>query len=132
MKRYANEAGSIAVRRLLGSDVVAISRLSEVEVASAIVRRAREGAFSQRERDRALAALAIDIEVMHVVELTPEVTRKARGLLLRHSLRAGDATQLASCVFLQQELGEPVTFAVFDERLRAAARVEGLSPAPAV
>lgn len=130
MKRYANETGSATVRRLLGTDVVTTSRLSEVEVASAIVRRAREGAFTPRERDRALAALALDIEVMHVVELTPEVTRRARGLLLRHSLRAGDAIQLASCVFLQQELGEPVTFTVFDERLRAAARVEGLSLTP--
>jgi predicted nucleic acid-binding protein len=119
------------VRRLLSGDVVATSRLSEVEVVSAVIRRAREGAFGGRERDRALEALAIDLGAMHVVEILPEIATKARGLLLRHPLRAGDAIQLASCVFLQQELGEPVRFVVFDERLRAAARAEGLSLAPA-
>jgi len=131
VKRYANEAGSGGVRRLLSADVVATSRLSEVEIASTLIRPAREGAFSARERDRALAALAIDLAAIHVVELVPEVTTKARGLLLRHALRAGDAIQLASCVFLQQELGESVPFVAFDGRLRAAARVEGLSLVPA-
>ena len=130
MKRYASEAGSVGVRRLLAADVVATSRLSEVEIASALIRRAREGAFSARERDRALAALASDVASIHVVELVPEVTTKARGLLLRHPLRAGDAIQLASCVFLQQELGESVPFVAFDERLRTAARTEGLSLVP--
>jgi len=130
VKRYASEAGSVGVRRLLAADVVATSRLSEVEIASALIRRAREGAFSARERDRALAALASDVASIHVVELVPEVTTKARGLLLRHPLRAGDAIQLASCVFLQQELGESVPFVAFDERLRTAARTEGLSLVP--
>ena len=99
-------------------------------MASAIVRRAREGAFGVRERDRALEALAVDLASVHLVELLAEVTIKARGLLLRHALRAGDAIQLASCVFLQQELGEPIPFVVFDERLRTAARAEGLSVVP--
>ncbi len=118
------------MRRLLAADVVATSRLSEVEVASALIRRARDGAFSARERDRALAALAAEVAAIHVVELVPEVTTKARGLLLRHPLRAGDAIQLASCVFLQQELGESIPFVVFDARLRTAARIEGLSLVP--
>lgn len=130
MKRYANEAGSVGVRRLLSADVVASSRLSEVEVASALIRRAREGAFTARERDRALAALAGDIGAIYVIEIVPEVTTKARGLLLRHPLRAGDAIHLASCVFLQQELGETIPFVVFDDRLRAAAHAEGLSVLP--
>lgn len=127
MKRYAQEPGSAQVRRLLsGGDILATSRLSEVEVTSAIVRRARDGAFGTRERDRALAAVAADFASIHVVELTPEVATKARGALLRHTLRAGDAIQLASCLFLQQELGEPVGLVAFDERLEAAARAEGL------
>src|SRR5262249_24004036 len=54
VKRYAVESGSTAVRRWLATDAIATSRSSEVEVASAVVRRSREGAFSARERDRAL------------------------------------------------------------------------------
>jgi uncharacterized protein len=127
VKRYAVESGSATVRRWLATDAVATSRLSEVEVASALIRRAREGAFGTRERDRALAALARDLAAMHVVELVPAVVTKARGLLLRHALRAADAVQLASCVFLQQEIGESIPFIAFDERLRGAAEAEGLT-----
>ena len=57
VKRYVREAGSITVRRLLASGIPASSRLSEVEVSSGIIRRAREGAFTTPRRDRMLAAL---------------------------------------------------------------------------
>ena len=46
VKRYVRETGSTTVRRLLTLDAPVTSRLSEVEVASALVRRAREGAFT--------------------------------------------------------------------------------------
>jgi predicted nucleic acid-binding protein len=118
------------VRRLLVADVIATSRLSEVEVTSAIIRRGREGVFDVRERDRALQALVADFAALHVVEILPEIVMKARGVLLRHALRAGDAIQLASGLFLQQELGEAIEFVAFDERLRAAARSEGLNLLP--
>ena len=51
-KRYVREIGSQSVRRLLAAGVAATSRLSEVEVASAIARRAREGVLSAEQRDR--------------------------------------------------------------------------------
>ena len=60
VKRYVREQGSASVRRLLASDAPATARLSEVEVASALIRRSREGAFPLTERDRALAALEPD------------------------------------------------------------------------
>ncbi len=124
------ETGSISVRRLLEADPAAASRLSEVEVASALVRRAREGAFSPEERDRALASLADDFASLIVVELTPAITADARALLLRHHLRAGDAVQLASCLYLQREMGEPLPFVVCDDRLADAARHEGATVEP--
>ena len=71
MKRYVREPGAVAVRRLLKADAGAASRLSEVEVASALVRRAREGAFTVEERDRALASLADDLATLIIVEFTP-------------------------------------------------------------
>lgn len=126
VKRYVREDASVRVRRLLVSDTPATSRLSEVEVASALERRAREGAFSPAERDRALAALGADFPALVVVELTPEIAARARAILQRHALRAGDAVQLASCLYLQEQLGEPVTIVAFDERLLTAARQEGL------
>ena len=84
----------------------AASRLSEVEVASALVRQARERAFTVEERDRALASLADDFATLIIVEFTPEITADARALLLRHRLRAADAVQLASCLYLQREMSQ--------------------------
>jgi uncharacterized protein len=127
VKRYVREPGAVAVRRLLNADPAATSRLSEVEVASALVRRAREGAFPVEERDRALASLADDFATLIIVEFTPEITAEARALLLRHRLRAGDAVQLASCLYLQREMSQPLPFVVFDDRLAEAARREGVT-----
>jgi len=127
VKRYVREAGSGMVRRLLASGIVATSRLSEVEVASGIVRRARAGAFTAAGRDRALAALQRDMPAFALVELIPEITTDARALLLRHPLRASDAIQLASCLYLQRELNQPVPFVAFDQRLLDAARAEGVA-----
>jgi predicted nucleic acid-binding protein len=127
VKRYVREAGSTTVRRLLASAIPASSRLSEVEVASGIIRRAREGAFTNRARDRMLAALQRDLPALAIVEMIPEIAADVRALLLRHSLRASDAVQLGSCLYLQRQLGQPVPFVVFDRRLVAAAQAEGLT-----
>lgn len=116
------EPGSAAVETLLASGTPAISRLSEVEVASALARRARVGDIHVHDRDVALAALDADLYSFLVVEITPSVTSRARALLNAHELRAADATQLASCQHLQEKLGQNVPFVVYDERLAAVAR----------
>lgn len=134
VKRYVEEPDGEAVRSLLEAPagaVPATSRLSEVEIASALVRRWREGDLSESERDRTLAALKDDFTALTVVELVPEVTALARRLLLAHPLRAADAIQLASSAFLQKKVGRPIEFLAFDQRLNAAAAKEGLRPAPA-
>ena len=127
VKRYVRESGTTTVRRLLASGTAASSRLSEVEISSGIIRRARERAFTIQQRDRMLAALVRDVPALAMVEMTPEITADARTLLLRHPLRASDAVQLASCLYLQRQLAEPVPLVAFDERLVQAARAEGLT-----
>ena len=131
VKRYVREAGSTTVRRLLASEIPASSRLSEIEVASGIIRRTREGAFTAPDRDRILAALQRDLPALAIVETIPEITAEAGALLLRHPLRAGDAIQLASCLYLHRQLAELVTFVAFDRRLLEAAQAEGLTVVPA-
>ena len=130
VKRYVRETGSTTVRGLLASGIPATSRLSEVEVSSGIIRRSREGAFTLRHRDRMLAALQRDLPALAIVEVIPEIAADARALLLRQSLRAGDAVQLASCLFLQRHWDEPVPFVAFDRRLLEAAQAEGLTIIP--
>jgi uncharacterized protein len=122
VKRYVREKGSSKVQRLLAADVPATSRLSAVEIASAVERRVREGALSGEDRNRILAALDRDMTAMLVVEITAAVITGARLLLQRHPLRAGDAIQLASCLHLQEQVEEDLTFVGFDDRLLTAAR----------
>lgn len=61
------------------------------------------------------------------MELTAELTADAQTLLIRHSLRSGDAVQLACCLYLQRETSERIAFGAFDDRLATAARAEGLA-----
>ena len=130
VKRYLAEPGSERVRSLLSDGIVATSRLSEVEVASALARRCREGAFPADERDRALGALRRDISSFFVVELTPEIVARAVALLSRAALRAADALQLASCIELRHRLQVDCVFVCADTLLSAAARQEGVLTAP--
>ncbi len=124
VKRYVREKGSVKVRRLLSSGTAATSRYSAVEIASALARRTRNGALSESERDRALAALEEDMTAFIVVELTGDIVVRAQALLRRYSLRAGDAVQLASCLHLRDQLEDDVDLIAFDDRLLAAARRE--------
>jgi predicted nucleic acid-binding protein len=127
VKRYVKERGTADVERWLKNDTPATSRLSEVEVASAIARRCREGAISPSDRDRALAMLHRDVAAMLIVELSPDVAESATRLVVARGLRANDAIQLAGCQVLDRSLEQDVVFVAFDERLNAAARAEGLT-----
>lgn len=130
VKRYVQEPGSASVRRLLKTGRIATSRLSVVEIASALARRQREGVFTAAERDRAVTRLNADLTACLLVELTADLSFDAQKLLLRHALRSGDAVQLASCLYLKRETGQRISFAAFDDRLNDAARAEGLTLAP--
>ena len=61
------------------------------------------------------------------VELGPEISSSARGLIQRHGLRAFDAIHLASALELQGAVNERVTFVAADQRLLRAAAEERLA-----
>ena len=92
VKRYVREAGSDVVEGLLASGPAAISRLTEVEVTSALARRTRTGDCSVEERDVALAMLARDMDSFLVVELVAAVTRRES---VAHSLKTQDCPFLS-------------------------------------
>ena len=128
VKKYVRESDSTRVRRLLRRGDVAVSRLSEVEVVSALARLARDQAISVAQRDRAAAAFVSDLLAWHVVELTPEVAATARRLLMQHQLRAGAAVQLSAALVLQVGLQRPLEeFVAYDHRVLGAAGAEQLA-----
>jgi predicted nucleic acid-binding protein len=116
------------MRRLLGGEGVSVSRLSEVELVSAMARLTREGAMAESTRDAAVGSFLKDLAGWEVVELTVEVSARARGVLIEHRLKASDAVQLASALVLQSRIAEPMdAFVTLDARLLEAARRESLA-----
>lgn len=126
VKSYVNEADSQNMRRLLTRGSGVTTRLSFVEVASALGRLGREGRLPEDQRSTALAALTADAAGMLVIELTGEIVSRAQALAQKHPLRAGDAIQLASCLYVRDTVNKRITLVSFDDRLNTAARLEGM------
>ena len=126
VKRYVEEAESDEVDALLAEVVPTTSRLTQIEISSALARRCRSGDLSAGERDRVLDAIQEDLESFYIVELDPSVALRARSVLVTHALRASDAIQIASCLVIRDRLASAVSFVAYDDRLVAAASREGL------
>lgn len=124
---YGHQPNGARVRQLMHGRV-AVSRLAEVEVVSALARLAREISLSNTVRDAGISAFLEDFAEWETIELAPEVTAHARGLLVTYVLRASDAVQLASALMVQSRLaGALAGFVCFDRRLADAARREHLT-----
>lgn len=126
-KLYIAEAGSQDVRALVESNRgrVFTCVVTWVEVLSALARCRRERRISPREYQLQQRAVAADWGLWHQVNVTLPVLAPAKRLIERYALRAYDAVQLCSALWV----GRPM-FACFDQKLREAAAGEGLRPAP--
>ena len=104
---------------------------TEVECASALERRTREGGIDADTYAQAQARLSSLCDQAAVVEASPLVKETAVRLLGDHSLRAADALQLAAALVCceARPLGE--SFVCLDARLRDAAKAEGFTVLPA-
>jgi hypothetical protein len=73
-----------------------------------------------------MASVDADMRAVLVIELTTEIAARTQQLVQRHALRAGDAVQLASCLYLRDAVDRDVALVAFDDRLNSAARREGV------
>jgi predicted nucleic acid-binding protein len=104
--------------------IPATSRISLLEITSALARRHRAGDLSRAHRDRIVEQIERDFEAFHVVEVVPRVVSAAKDLLLRHRLRAADSIQLGSALILRDRLQRRIRFLAYDRRLLEAAEKE--------
>ncbi len=104
---------------------------SELECASAICRREREGVLDARLAQAALVRLDATRARWDEVQPMPVVRREARRLLRVHALRSADAAQLAAAVLLSDRQPASLPFVCLDDRLTAAAEREGFVVVPA-
>ena len=121
-----DEPRSSLVRGWLAEDDQVVTWIwTRAEVVSAIERRRREGLLSRTDRRNVLGHLDAFASDWDEVADALAVRHRASGLLARHPLRAADAGQLGAALLVQEQLGSPLSFARFDERLSHAAGLEG-------
>jgi predicted nucleic acid-binding protein len=124
----AQRALSHSCRRLFEQgEVRAAAFVARIECRSALVRLAREGAFTPTTRDKAAEKMETLLAGFDVVVFSPAVERHALALLSRHGLRSLDAIQLASALAVGGSGSGPPQFVCCDRRLARAAAAEGLT-----
>jgi uncharacterized protein len=134
LKRYLSEIGTAWVQALTAKasgNILLISRITSVEILSAIARRQREGSLTS-EQTQTLRTIFQQhfTDQYEIVELTPTLTTLAGELCARQSLRAYDAVQLASALTILPIIAQSpenfLTFLTADDRLLRAAQLEHL------
>lgn len=132
VKRYIVENGTPWVRSVLrpGNHII-IAQVTPVEVMSAVARHLRDQTVAPRHARAIQAYVNRHAEREYVVvNLTKSVILSAQNALLKYTLRAYDAVQLASALEANGRLvgaGQPpLTFVCADTRLLTAAATEGL------
>lgn len=134
LKLYVAEKGSPWIKGLFDPNQnhrLFIARLTHVELASALARRAREGTLTVADQTAALSLFLYHLtKRLRVVEITGAVCARAAVLANTRALRAYDSVQLACAIESHQGLlsvgATGLTFVGADIRLLKAAQDEGL------
>jgi len=103
--------------------------LTEVEIASALARRMRQG-FDTRALERARRELSKLADRWGEISALLPVRARALRLVNTHVIRAADAMQLAAALVASDERPESLPFVSLDDRLNDAARKEGFPVFP--
>ena len=126
VKLYVAENGTPEIERLVvEATLVCTSVVAYAETRSALARLCRDGALSLDEH--AVAKTDLDRDWPHylALEVREDISQTAGDLAEEHALRGFDSIHLASFLHLAKaDLGEPVRFSSFDDRLNSAARIE--------
>lgn len=127
VKRYVAEPGSAAVGSLIEEgEAVGTGVISRAEVVAALARAVRTKLLSRQAAASALESFNAEWESLVRVQMTEAVVARAAALAWEHGLRGYDAVHLASAIFWEEMLGEPVTVASFDRQLWKATKASRL------
>lgn len=121
-KRYSGEAGARRVLQLQSSaSAVTAAVHCKTEVASALSRQWREGAFSDQEYERVLADIHADFAELAVMPLSSQAEQYAISAMHLVTLRSMDALHIGTAQAAHVDL-----FVTADRRQAAAAQAVGL------
>ncbi len=131
VKRYIAEPGSDDVLRLIADARVAgTSLITRSEIAAALAKAIRLKLLSRDNATAALQTFRAQWPDIVRVQLTEPLVAEADALAWAHALRGYDAVHLASAIFWQDTIGEPVTVVTFDRQLWDGASRSNLAVFP--
>lgn len=124
VKLYVTEAGSDAVRQLVGeAKVVATSVVAYAETRGALARLRREGTLTASKLASAKREFEDQWPTYLTLEASDALCRAAGEFAEKYSLRGFDSIHLASFAEVARRAGTDDTrFSSFDDRLNQAAR----------
>lgn len=123
-----SEASSRRLQALASADTaMLVWWATEVECASAVVRREREGALDAAGVTLALRRLGQLAVAWHQVDPSDTIRAAAIRFLRVHRLRAADALQLAAAFLAAGHRPDSLEIVTLDEHLAAAASKEGFA-----
>lgn len=132
VKKYVHEAGSEEALALFDAfETVATAALTQVEMAAALAKAARQGWADEASLLEAWQDFLTHWPAYTRLPVSAGAVERASRLAWKHGLRAYDALHLACAQIWQESIGERTLFACFDQRLRRAAVAEGLWVWPA-
>lgn len=121
-ERYVTETNAaIAAAESVGTVMV-----SRAEVAAAFSKAARLKALTRKKALAALHTFRAEWVNFVRIQVSETVMTRADELAWQANLRGYDAVHLAAALVWQDALGEPVTFATFDQTLWQVAQAEGM------
>lgn len=127
----ALEAATERVQDLyLENPLVVVWWGTELELVSALARKAREGTLKDAPLAKALDRLERLQRAWYEVLPGEEVRKTARRLLFAHPLRTGDALHLAAAWVASRGRPQDLPFVTLDARLAGAALREGFPVLP--
>lgn len=127
VKRYVQEAGSSAVRRLLQRFRFLSSSIMPVEAMSAISRRRVSGDLTPRDFLAIRSRLRKDRDYWELVEAGESVLLQAEELVQQANVRTLDAIHLASAMIFKSESRLTIPFITGDTKQRDAAHLLGFT-----
>lgn len=134
VKRYVHEIGSRWVQTITApptSNLLLVSRITRVEVLSALARLQRDGNIDPSKMTTTLNLFQYDWTYEYqVIELDQHITELTGQLVQRYPLRAYDSVQLASALSLHPFFSridpQIYKFVCADDRLLTVAQAEGM------
>ncbi|MGE0470667.1 MAG: type II toxin-antitoxin system VapC family toxin [Nitrospira sp.] len=127
VKRYVQEAGSSAVRRLLQRFRFLSSSIMPVEAMSAISRRRVSGDLTPRDFLAIRSRLRKDRDYWELVKAGESILLQAEELVQQANVRTLDAIHLASAMIFKSESRLTIPFITGDTNQRDAAHLLGFT-----